>query len=122
MHNDPAHGVAGFAVTVEQHFETQRRRHIPRRVFAVFWQPPLAGCDQRARKKISIGKTLAEVGRYRGGLARLRLDGKDGVGVLARDVQTAVVAELHVEGWTIADTSLAVTITSAKWNMSPLRQ
>ena len=59
---------------------------------------PWAGGDQRAGKKVSVGETLAEVERHRRGLARLRQDGKDGVGVLARDVQAAVVAELHVEG------------------------
>ena len=36
--------------------------------------------------------------RHRRGLARLGQDGKDGVGVLARHVQAAIVAELYVEG------------------------
>src|ERR1700722_19446988 len=83
---------------VEDHSEALRRRHIQRGVFAAFGEPALAGGDQRAWKEASIGETLAEVGRHRRGLARLRQDGKDGVGVLARDVKAAVVAELHVEG------------------------
>ena len=60
-------------------------------------KPALAGGDQGARKKVSVGKTFAEVKRHWRGLACLRQNGKDGVGILARYVQAAVVAELYVE-------------------------
>ena len=83
---------------VEHYFKALRRRHIQRRVVAAFGKPALAGGDQRAGKKVSIGETLAEVERHRRGLARLRQNGKDGVGVLARNVEAAVVAKFHVEG------------------------
>ena len=49
-------------------------------------------------RKFPSGKLLRRCERHRRRLARLRQDGDDGVGVLARDVEPAVVAELHVEG------------------------
>ena len=97
MHDDAAHGVPGLAVHVEHHLEALRRRHVQRRVVAGFGEPALAGGDQRAGEEVSVGETLAEVRGHRRRLARLRQDGDDGVGVLARDVEAAVVAELHVE-------------------------
>jgi hypothetical protein len=98
VHDDPAHRVAGPAVLVEHYLEALRWRHVQRRAVAHFGKLALGGGDQRTGKEVSVGETLAEVERHRRGLARLRQDGNDGVGVLARDVQAAVVAELNVEG------------------------
>jgi hypothetical protein len=98
VHDDPAHRVAGSAMLVEHYLEALRRRHVQRRAVADFGKPALAGGDQRAGKEVSIWETLAEVERHRRGLERFWQHSKDGVGVLARDVQAAVVAELYVEG------------------------
>ena len=98
MHNDGAHGVPWPAVHVEHHPEALRRRDIQRRVVAGFREPALAGGDERAGEEVSVGEALAEVRGHRRGLARLRQDGEDGVGVLAGDVETPVVAEFYIEG------------------------
>ena len=69
-----------------------------RRVVTHFREPAPAGGDQRAGQEVPVGKALAKVRGHRRGLSRLGQDGQDGVGVLARDVEAAVVAELYVEG------------------------
>ena len=97
VHDDPAHGVAGSAVHVEHYLEALWRRHVQRRAIADFREPAQARGDQRAGKEVSVGEILAEVGRHRRGLARLRQDGQDGIGVLARNVEPAVVSQFHVE-------------------------
>ena len=60
-------------------------------------EPALAGRHQRAGKEVPVGKPLAEVWRHGRRLARLRQNGNDGVGVLARHVEPAVIAQFHVE-------------------------
>jgi len=97
MYDNSAHGVPRLAVDVEHYLEPLRRRDIQRRVVAGFREPARAGGDERAGEEVSVGEVFPQVrGNWRG-LACLGQDGKDGVGVLARDVEAAVVAELHVE-------------------------
>ena len=97
MNNDPAHGVAGSAVHVEHHPKSLRRGHVARRAVAAFGKLALARRDQRAGKKIAVGKARPQMRRNGRGLASLRQDSEDGVGVLACDVEAAIVADLHVE-------------------------
>ncbi len=98
MHDDAAHGVPGSAMHVEHHLEALRRRDIDRRVVTGFRESAQAGGDQRAGEEVAVGEALAKVRGHRRGLSRLRQDGEDGVGVLAGDVEAAVVAEFYVEG------------------------
>jgi hypothetical protein len=98
VHDDPAHGVPGFAVLVEHHLEALRRRHVQGRIVANFGELALAGGDERAGKEVPVGIVLAEVCRHGRRLARFRQNGDHGVGVLTRHIEPAIVAGLHVEG------------------------
>ena len=82
---------------VEHHLEALRRWHVHRRAIAAFGKPALAGGDERAGEEVAVGEILAEVRGNRRRPACLRQDDEDRVGVLARDVQATIVADLHVE-------------------------
>src|SRR5271167_3710547 len=97
VHDDPPHRVPRSAVLVEYHLETLRSRHVPGRAVADLGELALARGDERAEKKVPVGKVLAQVRRYGRRLARSWQDGNDRVGILARDVEPAVVAEFHVK-------------------------
>ena len=73
-------------------------------------------------RKFPSGKFLRRCERHRRRLACLGQDGEDGVGVLAGDVEAAVVAELHVERVDHRRDVLRCHATSAKWNVSPCRR
>ena len=72
--------------------------HVPGRAGADVGELAPAGGDERAGQEVPVGKGLAEVRRHGRRLARLRQKGDDGVGVLTRHIEPAIVAELHVEG------------------------
>jgi hypothetical protein len=71
---DPAKANADYirAALVEHHLESERRWHIKGRAVTILGKPPMAGRDERAREKLSVGILLAEVRGHRCGFASLR--------------------------------------------------
>src|SRR5580704_9353093 len=98
VHDDAAHRVLWLAAFVEHHLEAERSWHIERRVVPVLGKAPLAGRDERAGEKLPVGIVLEEVRGHRCGFTGLRYKRQHGVGVLAGDVDAAIVPQLHVEG------------------------
>src|SRR5580700_10914403 len=90
--------MAWLAAFVEHHLEAEGRWHIERRAVTVLGKAPLAGRDERTGKKFPIGIVLAEVRGNRCRFAGLRHKRHHRVGILARDVDTTIVPQLHVEG------------------------
>jgi hypothetical protein len=90
--------VPWLAALVEHHLEAERRWHIERRVVTVLGKAPLAGRDERAGEKVPVRIVFEEVRGHRCGLTGLRHKRHHGIGILARDVDATIVAQLHVEG------------------------